>query len=155
MSHDKEDFSELLALIRQVVNSRSKNKDKLQLVTDLLYRRIDRYDWVGFYLANPSKKTLSLGSFTGEATEYTRIGYGEGICGQSAETKQQVVVQDVSNEENYLSCSSRVKSEIVVPIFLNGSFIGELDIDSHLMNSFTEEDKEFLQQVAGLVADIM
>lgn len=155
MFDNEQDCSELLALISQIVNSRSNNKDKLQLVTDLLCRRVDRYDWVGFYLANQSEKTLSLGPFTGETTEHTKIGYGEGVCGQSAETKRQLVVQDVSVEENYLSCSPKVKSEIVIPMFVDGSFVGELDIDSHMVNSFTKEDREFLQKVADLAAEVM
>lgn len=83
-----------------------------------------------------------------------RIHFGEGICGQAAERKETFIVQDVSKETNYLSCSLKVKSEMVVPIFKNGKVVGELDIDSHTLSPFTSDDREFLENVCSIVSSL-
>jgi len=110
------DFGSLLHEVRGIVRSNGTRDEKLGAITQLLAEKVDHYDWVGFYLAEPETKTLVLGPYTGDATEHTRIRYGEGICGQAAHSLETFVVQDVSKESNYLSCSPIVKSEIVVPI---------------------------------------
>ena len=104
---------------------------------------------------NPNvKNELILGPYDGEPTEHTRINFGQGICGQAAETKETFLVQDVSQETNYLACSPKVKSEIVVPIFSEGEVVGEIDIDSHSISPFTDEDQMFIEEVAKLIADL-
>lgn len=95
-----------------------------------------------------------LGPFMGEATRHTRIEFGKGICGQAAERREIFVVQDVSKESNYLSCSTKVKSEIVLPILKNDAIKGELDIDSHFSSSFSKEDREFLENLCKLVSQL-
>jgi len=100
----------------------------------LLVENVPHYDWVGFYLVDKAKKELVLGPFVGEPTEHVRIPFGRGICGQAAERRTTFVVQDVSKEGNYLACSPKVKSEIVIPLFKGGEIIGELDIDSHTLS---------------------
>ncbi len=60
------------------------------------------------------------------------------------------MVQDVSREANYLSCSIRVRAEIVVPVFSSGRFVAELDIDSHTPSPFAPDDRAFLERVAAL-----
>ncbi|MEO0303896.1 MAG: GAF domain-containing protein, partial [candidate division WOR-3 bacterium] len=95
-------------------------KDKntiLKKTTEILQESFEYFDWVGFYLVKDGK--LILSEFVGEPTVHTKINFGEGICGQAAERKKTFIVKDVSKEKNYLSCSPKVKSEIVVPIFKN------------------------------------
>ena len=60
----------------------------------------------------------------------------------------------MTKETNYLSCSSRVRSEIVVPILKEGIIVGELDIDSHEISPFSEEDRIFLEKVCGLLGEL-
>ncbi len=129
---------------------------KLQNICDLLKNTVDVFDWVGFYLVDREKaKTLVLGPFAGAPTEHVSIGFGQGICGQAAETGRTFIVQDVSKENNYLSCSIDVKSEIVVPIYKDNNIIGELDIDSHSTAPFTEEHEKMLNEVAQIVSGII
>ena len=64
-----------------------------------------------------------------------------------------MVVQDVTQVENYISCGLDVQSEIVVPIVKNGEFVAELDIDSHSPAPFTSEDNEFLAKICELLVD--
>ncbi|MEO0298114.1 MAG: GAF domain-containing protein [candidate division WOR-3 bacterium] len=117
----------------------------LKKTTEILQESFEYFDWVGFYLVKDGK--LILSEFVGEPTVHTKINFGEGICGQAAERKKTFIVKDVSKEKNYLSCSTKVKSEIVVPIFKNQEIVGELDIDSHTLNAFDETDKINLEKI--------
>lgn len=147
-------FGLLLHQVGEIVDSLLEANGKLQAICQLLRDGVAYYDWVGFYVVEPSRRELVLGPFAGEPTEHVRIPIGRGICGQAAETKQTFVVQDVSKETNYLSCNPRVRSEIVVPIFKNGEIVGELDVDSHTLAAFSEEDRVFLEEVCEAVGDV-
>jgi L-methionine (R)-S-oxide reductase len=128
------------------------NPENLRLqICQLLKEEVYHYDWVGFYQLNDG--VLHLGDYAGKATDHTRIEVGKGVCGQVAEKKETIIVQDVSQEDNYIACSLDVQSEIVVPILRRGEFIAELDIDSHSPAPFSEDDQIFLEQVCALVAD--
>ncbi|MFP4460442.1 MAG: carboxymuconolactone decarboxylase family protein [Candidatus Zixiibacteriota bacterium] len=137
-----------------LISKKSDFNDILQRICRILWKNVDHYDWVGFYMTGDKPDLLELGPFTGAETEHTEIPFGKGICGQAAAKKETVIVQDVSKIENYLSCSIAVQSEIVAPIIKDGKVIGELDIDSHSIEPFTEADKVFLEKIAEKVAKI-
>lgn len=141
-------FSELKDEVRKTLSRVGPGSQALEEVAGILRDKVEYYDWVGFYIAEPDEKELVLGPFAGDETDHTRIDYGEGICGQSAETEETFTVQNVEKEENYLSCSPDVKSEIVVPVFEEGEFRGEIDIDSHELAPFDPEDELFLKTLA-------
>ncbi len=128
-------------------------EDLLLRICDLLKQEVYHYDWVGFYILDQEKNELVLGPFVGKPTQHTHIAVGKGICGQVAASGQTMVVQDVTQVENYISCGLEVQSEIVVPVLKNGQFVAELDIDSHSPAPFTGEDNEFLSKVCGLLTD--
>lgn len=158
MENKNEIFKILLGKIREIVDKQLSltRKEKLKAICKLLKENVPYYDWVGFYLVDKTKeKELVLGPFEGSETEHVRIPFGKGICGQAAETGKTFIVQDVSKEKNYLACSPKVKSEIVIPIFKNNEFIGELDIDSHKFSPFTNEDKEFLEKTCEIVSKLL
>ena len=128
--------------------------EKLRNLCQLLYDNVSHYNWVGFYFANHEAKTLHLGPYVGEATDHIVIPFGKGICGQVAESNSNFVVPDVAAQDNYIACSFTVKSEIVVPLFVNGINIGQIDIDSHVIDPFTEKDERFLELVNQEVAKL-
>jgi GAF domain-containing protein len=138
--------------IEQITLLKENFEFKLQQICDLLESEVSYYDWVGFYFKNGDKKELKLAQFTGEETEHTIIPFGKGICGQVAVSNKNFVVQDVSEQENYISCGWKVKSEIVIPIFVNDENIGQIDIDSHTPNIFSSKDEELLEFVCKKVA---
>ena len=149
-------FRSLLSDIKKASRQKAHKNRKLQNICELLQARVSYYNWVGFYLVDSaSRQELVLGPYVGEPTEHSRIPFGKGICGQAASQEKTFIVQDVSKENNYLSCSLDVKSEIVVPIFKNGKIIGELDIDSHDLEPFDENDNRFLDKVCGFVSIIL
>ncbi len=130
-----------------------KDRDKILLnISQLLKDQVFHYDWVGFYIADPASDNLILGPFAGKNTEHSMIPFGKGVCGQVAKTKKTKIVQDISKEENYLSCSIDVQSEIVVPVLKNGNFVAELDIDSHSPAPFSKNDEDFLNSVCTKIS---
>jgi GAF domain-containing protein len=142
---------ELLDEVKTIIGRGS--PDLLNEVCLLLKEKVDHYDWVGFYIVEPKgDRQLVLGPYAGEPTEHTNIAFGQGICGQAADTGKLFLIQDVTKEDNYLSCSSEVRSEIVLPIFHDGILVGELDIDSHQFEPFTELDTELLEGICRIIS---
>jgi len=129
-------------------------ENKLLSICKLLSDSIEYYNWVGFYFRNGQKEELILGPYVGAPTDHTVIPFGKGICGQVAVSNTNFVVPDVSAQDNYIACSFTVKSEIVVPLFVNGENIGQIDIDSHVINPFTEADELFLEFVNAEIAKL-
>lgn len=144
----------LLKYVKDIVNSDSTRDEKLLNICKLLNESIEYYNWVGFYFANHESKTLHLGPYVGAETDHTIIPFGKGICGQVAVSNENFVVPDVSAQDNYIACSFTVKSEIVVPLFVNGVNIGQIDIDSHVIDPFTEADELLLQSINQEVAKL-
>lgn len=138
--------------IQEIVSSEKSRSEIQQAICDYLESQISYYDWVGFYFRNGDKEELKLAEYTGEPTEHTIIPFGKGICGQVAVSNENFVVPDISEQDNYISCGWKVKSEIVIPIFVNDENIGQIDIDSHTVNPFTKEDEELLEFVCAKVA---
>ena len=148
-------MQELHKRIDVIVDSTISTEEKLQKVCQLLSDEIDYYNWVGFYFKNGDKNELKLGPYVGAETDHTIIPYGKGICGQVAESNQTFVVPDVYAQDNYLACSIETKAEIVVPIFKNGENIGQIDIDSHTINPFTDDDTKLLDYICKRIGEII
>jgi GAF domain-containing protein len=148
-------FLELQPRITSITTNQTLSRDeKLQAICQFLNENVAHYNWVGFYFANHENKTLHLGPYVGAPTDHTEIPFGKGICGQVAESNANFVVPDVAAQDNYIACSFTVKSEIVVPLFVNGINIGQIDIDSHVLDPFTAEDERFLEFVNSEVATL-
>ena len=141
-------FTNLKPLVSEIVLEPKKTRDqKLLAICQLLTDSVSYYNWVGFYFANHETQTLHLGPYVGAQTDHTVIPFGKGICGQVAVSNSNFVVPDVSAQDNYIACSFTVKSEIVIPLFVNGVNIGQIDIDSHELDPFSEADERFLEYV--------
>lgn len=93
----------------------------------------------------------NLGLYVGAMTPHTRIAMNQGLCGAAASSGKTIVVHDVSKDSRYLACSVETKSEIVVPIFVQGKVVGELDIDSFLPAAFKSEDQQLVEYCATLI----
>jgi len=143
---------ELNNKIIQIIDQDKSIEQKLQEICDVLKQSVTHYHWVGFYFVLANQKKLRLAQFAGKPTEHTIIPFGKGICGQVAVSNENFVVQDVTEQDNYISCGFDVKSEIVVPIFQNEKNIGQIDIDSHSIAPFTEEDEILLEFICKQVA---
>lgn len=138
-----------------VANASETIENRLLNICKLLESHVDYYNWVGFYFRNGDKEELKLGPYIGEPTDHAIIPFGKGICGQVAVSNQNFVVPDVAAQDNYIACSITVKAEIVIPIFVNGENIGQIDIDSNTPDPFTDADERFLEFVCKEVAEIL
>lgn len=145
-------FSLILDKINQSLSSASPDvTTALTRVCEILQKEVKNYDWVGFYFSDFKTKTLHLKAFAGIPTEHESIPFGKGICGQVAVSNSNFIVPDVQAQNNYISCNIDVKSEIVIPLFIKGKNVGQIDIDSNTINAFTQEDEAFLESVCQLV----
>ena len=141
-------FSEIQPLVIEILNAeKASREEKLLQICTLLESNVEHYNWVGFYFADHTTKTLHLGPYVGAPTDHIVIPFGKGICGQVAVSNANFVVPDVAAQDNYIACSFTVKSEIVVPLFVNGVNIGQIDIDSNVLDPFTAADERFLEFV--------
>jgi L-methionine (R)-S-oxide reductase len=121
-----------------------------------LHEKLARYNWAGFYLVDPADPGyLVVGPFAGSFTPNPRIPLNSGLCGAAATTGRVVVVQDVSKDPRYLAGSSLVKSEIVVPIYVNKKLAAELDIESYFADTFTKPEQEFVEACANVIASYL
>jgi L-methionine (R)-S-oxide reductase len=124
----------------------------MERISQRLHEKIARYNWVGFYLVDPSDPGILLvGPFVGSFTPNARIPLDKGLCGAAARSGEVVVVDDVSTDSRYLSGSVMVKCEIVVPIFVKDKLAAELDIESYFAGTFTKLEQEFVEACATLV----
>ncbi len=105
--------------------------------------------WTGFYFVKNNE--LVLGPFQGPVA-CTRIGFGKGVCGTAWQQKQTIVVPDVHQFPGHIACSAASNSEIVVPVIVNNEVTMVLDIDSTDFACFDDTDKQYLEEIADLIA---
>jgi L-methionine (R)-S-oxide reductase len=105
--------------------------------------------WVGFYLVKNDE--LVLGPFQGPVA-CTRIKKGRGVCGSSWAQKATLIVPDVEKFPGHIACSSASRSEIVVPVIVDGEVVAVLDVDSNELDQFDATDQTYLEQIVALVS---
>jgi L-methionine (R)-S-oxide reductase len=112
-----------------------------------------KFNWVGFYVLKG--KFLELGPYIGAASEHTRIAIGKGVCGTAVAEDADQNVADVRAQENYLSCSLETRSELVVLVRNSrGRILGQIDIDSHVLNAFGAEEERWVKKVADELGEL-
>jgi L-methionine (R)-S-oxide reductase len=147
------EHGDALNLVRAAIAEAPGPSAGAQRVVELLHDRFGHYDWVGVYWLDGEE--LVLGPWVGpEATEHTRIPLGVGICGAAAASGRTEIVDDVNADPRYLACFTSTRSEIVVPIFAEGSVVGEIDIDGEDLAAFGETDALFLEEIGALLAPL-
>ena len=121
----------------------------MSLSASVLACQFNNWIFCGFYVGY-NQKDLEIGPYQGKILPCTNIKYGAGVCGTSVLKKQTIIVNNVLEYENYISCDSDTKSEIVVPIFDRKKLMAVLDIDSNRRNDFNKIDKENLEKISTL-----
>jgi GAF domain-containing protein len=149
-------FHDIVSEIRRFAETVTDLTSLQEFCVSSIAGRLSYYDWVGFYMVDPSdENSLVLGPFRGAQTEHVRIPITEGICGAAVVQGETVIVDDVSADPRYLACSLETRSEIVVPIKAKGRIAGEIDIDSHTLNAFAADDRRFLENCAEVVGQFL
>src|SRR5271156_7254509 len=136
---------ELLKEFQDFARTAPTAESVMERIAQRLHEKMTRYNWVGFYLVDPADPgVLLIGPFVGSFTPNARIPLSSGLCGAAASSGQTVVVDDVKKDPRYLAGSPMVNSEIVVPIFVKGKLVAELDIESYFSNTFSGAEAEFV-----------
>jgi GAF domain-containing protein len=136
-------YQSLLPQIKALIHSEPDLIANLANIAAALKTAFD-FLWVGFYLVKDEE--LVLGPFQGPIA-CTRIAYGRGVCGTAWKERRTIAVPDVELFPGHIACSSESKSEIVVPLFVNGSIVGVLDIDSKQLGTFDAIDAQYLEEI--------
>lgn len=143
---------ELLREFEDLAKTTTVTQSVMERVAHRLHESVARYNWVGFYLVDPSDTgVLIVGPYAGSFTPNARVPLSSGLCGAAASSGRTVVVHDVSKDSRYLAGSPLVKSEIVIPIFVRNKLTAELDIESYFGSTFTETEQDFVESCAALV----
>jgi GAF domain-containing protein len=147
---------ELLREFQAFALTTSTAQSLMEHISQRLHENMTRYNWVGFYLVDPADAgILQVGPFVGSFTPNARIPLDTGLCGAAATTGQTVVVDDVSTDPRYLSGSSMVNSEIVVPIFVKAKLAAELDVESYFAGTFSKPERDFVEACAAVVGEYL
>jgi L-methionine (R)-S-oxide reductase len=110
------------------------------------------YRWVGFYKIVKGEFVIVTGTGD-EPPAYPRFPLTQGLCGAALESGKAIVVGDVHKDKRYLPTFHTTRSEIIVPMKNEHKHIvGMLDAESDKVNAFGDEDKQFLERAAGLIA---
>ena len=118
-----------------------------------LHESDDRFDWTGIYELG-TDGVLHLGPYVGEATEHTEIPVGRGICGTAVSEKRDLNIPDVREVGNYLACSLKTRSELVVLIREGETIFAQIDIDSHRVNAFDAGSTRAVERLAAWLAGV-
>ena len=116
----------------------------------LLNETLPNTVFAGYYLYKNDE--LILGPFQGRVS-CVHIALGKGVCGEAAEKRQTLIVENVKEHKNYIACDSAALSEIVVPMEKSGQLIGVLDLDSSRIGLYDEIDQKYLEQYVRIILE--
>jgi L-methionine (R)-S-oxide reductase len=138
----------LAALILGVPNVAAALKEAAEMI-----REKRHYRWVGIYKVTRHECVIVTGTGS-EPPTYRRFPVTQGLCGAVAESRETLIVGDVKKDPRYLPTFWTTRSEIVVPIISESTdrVVGVIDAESDKLNAFTDEDRDFLEHVAVLMA---
>ena len=145
-------YESLRESLRALVDGVPHKTANLANASALLYHSLDRLNWAGFYLMEDGG--LVLNAFQGKPA-CIEISVGRGVCGAAVAEKRTLVVPDVHKFEGHIACDGASQSEIVIPLFKNGTVVGVLDIDSPEKNRFSDLDKQGLESFAAIVEGVL
>jgi L-methionine (R)-S-oxide reductase len=145
-------YRDLAASLASLLHGETDALANLANASALLAQALDRINWCGFYLLRGSD--LVLGPFQGKPA-CVRIPLGKGVCGSAAEKRETLVVPDVLVFPGHIACDAASRSEVVVPLVVDGRLVGVLDVDAPEPARFDEEDRVGLERfVNTLVPEV-
>ena len=142
-------YSELIPQVKSLIDGVDNHVGALANVAALLHDTLPYFFWVGFYIVRNGQ--LELGPFQGDVACYT-IKKGRGVFGKAWEDKQTLVVPNVLQFPGHIACSSKSRSEIVVPVFKGEELIAVIDVDSEGYSAFDDIDKDGLEKIAKIIS---
>lgn len=146
---DPERLKSALNVSERLSNEKTTAMSVVCNTVSLMNEYLDNINWVGLYFLRDG--VLYLGPFQGKPA-CMKIEVGNGVCGETIERKEPLVVPDVDQFPGHIACDSRSRSEITCPVFHEGKIIGLIDIDSPVLSRFGENMVKPLQDIAEFLA---
>ena len=116
-------------------------------ISAVIFEHVPNINWVGFYFLR--NNSLYLGPFQGKVA-CTLIPIGKGVCGTAVAEQKIQRIDNVHEFPGHIACDAASNSELVIPLWVNNSIIGVLDIDSPLFSRFTETDENIFRQITDI-----
>lgn len=136
-------YKNLLLQLESLLDGQTNTIANLANASALLYQTLPNLNWAGFYLYDKQLDELVLGPFQGKIA-CMHIAINKGVCGTSAYQRKVIRVDDVHQFPGHIACDSESRSEIVLPIMIDNTLFGVLDIDSPIKQRFSKEDEQYL-----------
>ena len=118
----------------------------------LLWEFMQEINWAGFYKMVDGQ--LVLGPFQGKAARVL-IPVGQGVCGTAVAEDKTQRVENVHNFCGHIACDTASNSEIVIPIHVRGGIWGVLDMDSPVLDRFSENDQVGLERFVHMLETVL
>lgn len=147
----EEKYEELIKIITFLIEENPEPIGTLGNITSAIKYNLGFF-WVGFYFVK--KYRLILGPFQGHAA-VTTIEFSQGVCGTCYREGKPIIVDDVKNFPAHIACNADSKSEMALPIIIDGKTVGVLDMDSTALNNFDQMDIKYLSQILEVLAPVI
>ncbi len=149
-------YAGLLATLYEIGKETASILDLDELLRRLaeIVKRVIDYEMFGILLLNEERDELVLRKAVnfGPGKERSRIAVTEGLCGAAVRSREPVLVGDVRKDPRYVSLVAETRSELVVPLVHKDRVIGVLDLESPVLDRFTEQHVKVLTPLASQVA---
>lgn len=142
-----------MSIIREQIKGIMEEEDMIAAFANAsacISMNYDRLNWAGFYFVRNNE--LVLGPFQGKVA-CTHIPFEKGVCGKCYRDQEAQRIDDVLSFPGHIACDSASRSELCVPILVNGNVIGEIDLDSPEPSRFTEKEEKEMLEAASVIAD--
>ncbi|MFP4207883.1 MAG: GAF domain-containing protein [Wenzhouxiangella sp.] len=143
-------YSRLVEQARSLLAGQSHRIANAANLSALIFHELPDLNWAGFYFLEGD--SLVVGPFQGKPA-CVHIPLGRGVCGTAAATRQTQRVADVHAFEGHIACDTASRSEIVVPLIVDQTILGVLDIDSPLPGRFSLTDQAGIEALAQVYLD--
>ena len=146
----------LLYQVGGVIHSTLDSQEALQLIVSEAVR-VMRASSGSLVLINPTSNFLEIHAAQNlsSTARKLKLRVGEGVTGWVAQTGKAVRVGDVTQDPRYVSVRRDVRSELAVPLEVQGEVRGVINVDSERVNAFSEDDQELLQELAIQAAKVI
>ena len=152
---DSEKISEYSKILDAFTESLPNLKSKPEMFDLLIHKlsELPHYEWTGIYEYDTPKEMLTLyPMYIGLPTDHIKIPKGKGVCGTAVAKNDDIIIDEVTKQENYLACSVGTRSEIVVLIKKENHTLGQIDVDCDEPGAFNDTDQAYLKKIADLLA---
>ena len=153
---DSEKESEYSKIVDAFIESLPQLESKEDMFDFVIHKlsALPHFEWTGIYEYDTPKEMLTLyPMYVGLPTGHIKIPKGKGVCGTAVANNDDIIIDDVTKQENYLACSVGTRSEIVVLIKKDNQILGQIDVDCDEPGAFNDMDRKNLKKIAELLAE--